>query len=171
MSAPNEQRFLELVNGSKPKLLRVCRAYASNRADQDALYQEIHFQMWRALPDRKDQTFLLTWLYRVALNTAISFVCKNRTRAARTVKPADERRETLENARQPDSSHNGPIARLYTAIAQLSNLEKALATLYLESLSYEEIAAVMGISAGKVGVILLRLKQKLSTLIGEANHE
>jgi DNA-directed RNA polymerase specialized sigma24 family protein len=74
-SAPeNDARFLELIAENRPKLLKVCRVYAWAREDRDDLYQEILFQIWRALPSLKDNSLANTWLYRIALNTAITFV-------------------------------------------------------------------------------------------------
>lgn len=81
----DERSYLELVNENRIRILRVCRVYAWNSADQDDLYQEILFQIWRALPDLKTNQFANTWLYRVAINTAISFVRKRASRLDRVV--------------------------------------------------------------------------------------
>ncbi|MSU57033.1 MAG: hypothetical protein EXS35_02430 [Pedosphaera sp.] len=70
----DEHKFLELVNENRNRILRVCRVYSWNSADQDDLYQEILSQIWRGLPGLKEKQFANTWLYRVAINTAISFV-------------------------------------------------------------------------------------------------
>src|SRR4051812_23139060 len=77
----DEHTFLQLVNENQNKILKVCRVYTWNSADRDDLYQEILFQIWRALPGLKEKQFANTWLYRVAINTAIAFV---RKRASRT---------------------------------------------------------------------------------------
>jgi RNA polymerase sigma-70 factor, ECF subfamily len=164
----DEQRFLELVNENRKKILRVCRAYAWNSSDQDDLYQEMLFQIWRGLPALKEKQFANTWLYRVVINTAISFVRKRASRSDRVVhfEHADltraiESRQTLEE--NPDDC----IARLYTAIYRLNPLEKALVTLFLEDLTYQQIAEATGISANNVGVMLHRAKRKLSDLMME----
>ena len=81
----DEHKFLELVNENRNKILRICRVYAWNSADQDDLYQEILFQIWRGLPGLKEKQFANTWLYRVAINTAISFVRKRASRSDRVV--------------------------------------------------------------------------------------
>ena len=81
----DEHKFLALVNENRNKILRICRVYAWNSADQDDLYQEILFQIWRGLPDLKEKQFANTWLYRVAINTAISFVRKRASRSDRVV--------------------------------------------------------------------------------------
>src|SRR5437016_5361218 len=71
---PDEQQFLDLINGNRPRILKICRVYAWNAADRDDLYQEILFQIWRALPGLKQDNHANTWLYRIAINTSISFL-------------------------------------------------------------------------------------------------
>ncbi len=81
----DEHKFLELVTENRNRILRVCRVYAWNAADQDDLYQDILFQIWRGLLTLKEKQFANTWLYRVAINTAISFARKRASRACRVV--------------------------------------------------------------------------------------
>ena len=164
----DEHRFLELVNENRNKILRVCRVYAWNSADQDDLYQEILFQICRGLPDLKEKQFANTWLYRVAINTAISFVRKRALRSDRVVhfEHADLTR-TIESRQTNEEDSGDRAANLYSAIFKLDPLEKALVTLFLEDLTYEEIAEATGISANNVGVMLHRAKKKLSGLMKE----
>lgn len=164
----DEHRFLELVNENRNRILRVCRVYAWNAADQDDLYQEILFQIWRGLPTLKEEQFAGTWLYRVAINTAISFARKRDSRAGRVVhfEHADLTR-TIESQQATETSADDRIADLYTAIYKLNPLEKALVTLFLEDLTYEQMAEALGISANHVGVMLHRAKKKLSCLMAE----
>ncbi|MEP6663427.1 MAG: RNA polymerase sigma factor [Verrucomicrobiota bacterium] len=167
---PNdEQRFLDLVDENRGKLLKICRVYGWNREDQDDLYQEIVFQIWRGLPNLKEESFANTWLYRVALNASMSFVRKKTSRGAiKTTNYDHEQIEQLLETQPPTNPQNEQLAHLYEAIAQLNDLEKALITLFLEDLSYEQIAAVMGVTESNVGVMLHRAKKKLSTLMKEA---
>lgn len=166
-----EQKFLELVNENRNKILKVCRVYAWNSADQDDLYQEILFQIWRGLPALKEKQFASTWLYRVAINTAISFVRKRASRSDRIVYVAhDDLAHTIESQQKTEDSADERIARLYTAIFKLNPLEKALVTLFLEDLTYEQMAEVTGINASHVGVMLHRARKKLSTLMEAANE-
>jgi RNA polymerase sigma-70 factor (ECF subfamily) len=167
-SPTDEHKFNELVNENRGRILRVCRAYAWNSADQDDLYQEIVLQVWRGLPGLKDKQFAGTWLYRVALNTAMSFVRKRASRALRVIhfEPADLER-TIESRQAKDEIVDDRIALLYTAIYRLDPLEKALVTLLLEDLTYEQIAEATGISANHVGVMLHRAKKKLSCVMME----
>ena len=164
----DEPKFLELVNKNRDRILRVCRVYAWNSADQDDLYQEILCQIWRGLPTLKENNFANTWLYRVAINTAISFVRKRASRLDRVVHfdHADLTR-TIESRQTTEENTDDRIASLYTAIYKLNPIEKALVTLFLEDFTYEQIAEAMGITANNVGVMLHRSKRKLSCLMME----
>ena len=162
----NEHTFLDLVNENRNRILKVCRVYAWNSADQDDLYQEILFQIWRGLPALKENQFASTWLYRVAINTAISFVRKRAIRSDRVVYVghADLTR-TIESRQANAEATDDRIANLYTAIFKLDPLEKALVTLFLEDFTYEQMAEVTGISANHVGVMLHRARKKLFSLM------
>jgi RNA polymerase sigma-70 factor (ECF subfamily) len=165
---PDEHTFLKLVNENRNRILRVCRVYAWNSADQDDLYQEILFQIWRSLPDLKEKQFVNTWLYRVAINTAISSVRKRASGSDRIIhfEHADLTR-AIESRQTTEENTDDRIASLYTAIYKLNPIEKALVTLFLEDLTYEQIAEATGISANNVGVMLHRAKKKLSSLMTE----
>jgi RNA polymerase sigma-70 factor, ECF subfamily len=164
----DEHKFLELVNENRNRILKVCRVYAWNSADQDDLYQDILFQIWRGLPGLKEKQFANTWLYRVAINTAISFVRKRTIRTDRVVyvEHADLTR-TIESQQATEQNTDERIANLYTAIFKLDPLEKALVTLFLEDFTYEQMAEVTGINANHVGVMLHRARKKLSGLMTE----
>ena len=164
----DEHKFLELVNENRNRILRVCRVYAWNSADQDDLYQEILLQIWRGLSALKEERFANTWLYRVAINTAISFVRRRASRFDRVIhfEHADLTR-TVESRQTTADNTGDRIAELYTAIYKLDPLEKALITLFLEDITYEQMAEATGISANHVGVMLHRAKKKLSCLMME----
>ena len=124
------------------------------------------------LPGLKEATYANTWLYRIAINTSISFVRRRASRGGPAV-PLDHEQLThhIESRQTRDDGAEEQLARLYDAIAQLNEVEKALVTLFLEDLSYDEMAEVLGLSAGNVGVMLHRAKKKLFTFMKEAAHE
>ena len=165
----DEHKFLELVNENRNRILRVCRVYAWNSADQDDLYKEILSQIWRGLPGLKEKQFANTWLYRVTINTAISFVRKRASRSDHVIhfEHADLTR-AIESRQTTEENTDDRIADLYTAIYKLDPLEKALVTLFLEDFTYEQIGEATGINASHVGVMLHRAKKKLSSLMMEA---
>jgi RNA polymerase sigma-70 factor (ECF subfamily) len=142
--------------------------YAWNSADQDDLYQEILFQIWRGLPGLKERQFANTWLYRVAINTAISFVRKRASGSDRVVhfEHADLT-HAIESRQTTEGSTDDRMANLYTAIYKLNPLEKALITLFLEDFTYEQMAEATGINANNVGVMLHRARRKLFQLMKE----
>jgi RNA polymerase sigma-70 factor (ECF subfamily) len=168
----DEHRFLELVHENRNRILKICRVYAWNAADQDDLYQEILFQIWRGLPGLKEKQFANTWLYRVAINSAISFVRKRSVRSDRVVyvQQSDLTR-TIESRQATEEKTDERLANLYSAIFKLDPLEKALITLFLEDFTYEQMAEITGISANHAGVMLHRAKKKLSCLMKEAPNE
>src|SRR5205823_12387849 len=164
----DEQKFLELVNENRNRILRVCRVYSWNSADQDDLYQEILFQIWRGLPGLKQDAYANTWLYRVPINTAISFVRKRAAGSDGVVHFEHADLTRMIESRQTTEEHTDDrMAIPYPAIYKLDPLEKALVTLFLEDLTYEQIAEATGISANHVGVMLHRAKKKLSCLMKE----
>lgn len=168
----DEHKFHELVTENRNRILRICRVYAWNSADQDDLYQEVLLAIWRSLPTLKENQFANTWVYRVAINIAISFVRKRATRLERVVhfEPADLTR-TIEAQQVSEVSSDDRIAALYTAIYKLDPLEKALITLFLEDFTYEQMSEATGISSSNVGVMLHRTKKKLFGLMsGEASQ-
>ena len=166
----DEHNFLELLNENRNRILKVCRVYSRNPCDQEDLYQEILFQIWRALPGLKQNAYANTWLYRIAINTSISFI---RKRAARGGRPLQfehaELTRHIEARQTYDQQQDETLAKLYEAIAQLDAVERAIITLFLEDLSYEQIADVIGVNANNVGVMLHRAKKKLSALMTERN--
>ena len=169
---PDEHKFLELVNENRNRILKVCRVYSWNPTDQEDLYQEILFQIWRALPGLKNNSYANTWLCRIAINTSISFVRKCAARGGRALQlDHAELARHIEARQTNDPQADDRLGKLYKAIAQLDAVERALITLFLEDLSYEQIADVLGVSANNVGVMLHRAKKKLSALMTEAAHE
>ena len=133
------------------------------------MYQEILFQIWRGLPALREAQFANTWLYRVAINTAISVVRKRASRTDRVVyvEHADLTR-TIESQQTTDENANDRIAHLYNVIFKLDPLEKALVTLFLEDFTYEQMAEITGINPNHVGVMLHRARKKLFGLMEAA---
>lgn len=169
-----ENDFLALVEANRPRILRICRVYGWTPADAEDLYQEILFQIWRGLPNLRDKAHANTWLYRVAINTGITFT--RRTKSARNTFPA-ENGQLLAWADQHQLQNAAPepnpqLDTLHAALAKLGKVEKGVVTLFLEDLSYADIAEVMGLNANLVGVLLHRTKKKLFELMQqEVTHE
>ena len=153
-------------------IYKVARAFAAVEADQQDLIQEILLQLWGSLPRFEGKAKASTWIYRVALNTALAWRRKETKRHA-TQTPLIE----IENfpATEADSAQRlareETVARLYDAIHQLPKVDAALVLLYLEDVSYREMAEVLGLSESNVGVKLNRAKTALAELMKEVTHE
>jgi RNA polymerase sigma factor (sigma-70 family) len=152
-----QERFQTLVDEHRKILYKVCNSYCRNRDDRDDLAQEIVVQLWRSFGSFDERYRFSTWMYRIALNVAISFYRRENTRT-RHVIPADER--LLEAI---DDAHSQPqeIRILYQFIEALDPLNKALVLLYLDGYSYGEIANVLGISETNVATKISRLKRTM----------
>jgi RNA polymerase sigma-70 factor (ECF subfamily) len=121
-------------------------------------------QLWRAYPNFRGQAKISTWMYRIALNTAISSFRKQK----RQIKTQHfEANDTLFNkfTEHTNIEEDENLAQMYAAIARLKDLEKAIVMLYLEDYSYEKIANILGISSNHIGVKLHRIKLKLKTMV------
>jgi RNA polymerase sigma-70 factor (ECF subfamily) len=153
-----QDRFLGLLDEQKKILYKVAGAYCRNPADRPDLVQEMVVQLWRSF-DRYDERYRFsTWMYRIALNVAISFY-RSETRRTRTTVPAEE--SILEIAADDPAGADESLEMLYRFIGQLDELDRALILLYLDGNRHDTIAEVLGISETNVGTKISRIKQKL----------
>ncbi len=156
-----EKDFEMLIVEHQTLILKVCDVYCHNEADKKELFQDIVIHLWKGLPSFKGQSKLSTWIYRVSLNTAISWVRKKKRN--RLIFP--EKIPELPVSSSSEGTDQTRIQALYRAIDQLKTIEKAIILLYLEERSYSEIAEIMGISEKNVSVRLVRMKKKLEKLL------
>ena len=152
-------------------VLKVARAYTGTADDCQDLAQEILLQVWRSAAAFQGRSSASTWVYRVALNTALGWRRKEGRRRARQ-RPLIEVKEP--SAAGPDSAEQTcrreTVERLYTAIHRLPEADVALVLLYLDDLSYRQMAEVLGISESNVGVKLNRVRKTLLALLEEEQH-
>jgi RNA polymerase sigma-70 factor, ECF subfamily len=153
-------------------VLKVARAYTLTTEDCQDLAQEILFQVWRSLPRFQGRASASTWFYRIALNTALNWHRKEHRRQSRQ-QPILEIEDL--SVAMPDSAQHvvqrEAIERLYAAIRQLPKTDAALVVLYLDDLTYRQMAEVLGISETNVGVKLNRAKKTLGELMRDVSHE
>jgi RNA polymerase sigma-70 factor (ECF subfamily) len=159
--APVDEAFLAMVNEYRAAIHRVTRAYAAPGDDRRELFQEIVYQLWRTFPRFRGDASRMTWVYRVALNTAISST-RRRRRVPEHVPMRDEHHPVVAALSTRDDSRGDRLSR---ALHQLTDAERALMTCYLDDMSYERIAQVLGISESNVGVRLHRVKAKLQRVV------
>ncbi len=151
------QEFTNMLRQYEPLVYKICNLYAVNIEDRKDLFQEIVLQAWGAYPRFRQESAVSTWLYRVALNTAITHKRKQKKYA--TVLDLDL---DLHDEYAPLYSEEHKI--LHQLIGNLPALDKALVLLYMEDRSHQEIADIMGISTSNVGTKLGRMKDKLKKL-------
>ncbi|MCC6571795.1 MAG: sigma-70 family RNA polymerase sigma factor [Chitinophagales bacterium] len=154
-----EQLFIQTINQHQGIIHKVCRMYCSGQEDHHDLFQEIVLQLWKAFPGFRQESKISTWMYRIALNTAISGLRKKKIQTT----GIDAIAFQLED-RQEENPEVG-LQQLYKAIEHLSDVEKSIVLLYLEDKPYDEIAEITGITANYVAVKMNRIKEKLRTIL------
>ncbi|RWY50997.1 RNA polymerase sigma factor [Mucilaginibacter gilvus] len=155
----NKDQFLHLIQHNKKLIFKVCNTYCADAEDRKDLVQEVIIQLWRSF-EKYDNTYKLsTWMYRIALNTAISFYRSDNKRRSNTTSIS----ENIIEIPNDDTSVelNEKITLLYQFIGQMNKLDKALMILYLDNNSYKDMADILGISETNVATKISRLKQYL----------
>lgn len=159
--------FLETLRSNAGIIRKVANAYCQNAADRDDLIQDITMQLWRSWTSYNPKYKLSTWIYKIALNVAISF-CRKTYRRQALVRAIEANHSQILSVSN-DSELSDNLRQLYQFISELDELNRALILLYLERYSYEEIADTLGISKTNVATKISRIKQKLKNRFQEAN--
>ncbi len=163
-----QERFEALVARHRGIIFKIAHAYSRDPEDRRDLAQEIVAQVWRAFPTFDATRRFSTWMYRIALNVAISHR-RSSTQRARYVSPLDV--EALAALEDPASTEpDVRLRELQRAIAQLDDFHRALIVLYLEGHDYREIADVLGITETNVATRLSRLRQRLREQLVDDSH-
>lgn len=154
-----QNSFLKIVEENQGIIYKVCKMYRDSNEDQEDLYQEIVLQLWKAYPKFQEESKVSTWMYRIALNTAIATFRKNKIKL--------EFKETISKEYHSNytESQSENEERLFEAIRTLSKADRAFIALYLEDYSYKEIAQITGITENYVGVKISRIKEKLKNIL------
>ncbi|MEO6453151.1 MAG: sigma-70 family RNA polymerase sigma factor [Ginsengibacter sp.] len=154
-----EKEFLKLIYDYQNIIYKVCKTYRDTREDQEDLFQEIVYQLWKSYPSFKGESKISSWMYRIALNTAIAIYRKPKL----PVDYVDKMPEQVHTGIGQQVSENEE--RLFDALRTLNDTEKALISLFLEDFTYQEIAAITGITESNTGVRLNRIKNKLKKIL------
>ncbi len=157
-----EQAFIEMINANRGTIFKVCNLYCRENENRKDLFQEIVLQLWKSYPFFRKEAADHTWVYRVALNTAIS---NFRKESKKPIKKSLTEEEFQLPAIPDFADEKEQMGLLNEAIDLLSEIEKAVIMLYLDEKTYDEIAGIIGISNSNVGVRLNRIKTKLSNII------
>ena len=154
-----EKDFVKIIAENQGIIYKVCKMYRDSKEDQEDLFQEVVLQLWKAYPTFRAASKVSTWMYRIALNTAIAVYRKQRIELEFKDKiPVAHQSKQLE----PTSENE---ERLFEAIRVLNKADRAIIALYLEDYPYHEIAEVIGITENYVGVKISRIKEKLKNIL------
>jgi RNA polymerase sigma factor (sigma-70 family) len=156
-TSERQERFQALVEEHKKILYKVCHSYCRNPADRDDLAQEIIVQLWRSFGAFDERVRFSTWMYRIALNVAISFYRRESARKKHLLPGSEHMLEAIDEP----GDRSEEVGLLYQWIGELDPLNKALVILYLDGNNYRETADILGISETNVATKISRLKQAM----------
>ena len=162
MNKELEHSFVTQLEANQNIVHKICRLYTHDSDSHNDLFQEITIQLWRAFPKFRGDSKFSTWMYRVALNTAITLYRKSK----RKIKTQDFESISFKiSAEVYDDTEEQQLKLMYSAVKELNDIDKALVFLYLEDKSYREISAALGISEVNARVKMNRTKEKLRKIL------
>ncbi|TDS14419.1 RNA polymerase sigma-70 factor (ECF subfamily) [Maribacter caenipelagi] len=162
MNKELEHKFVTELQDNQNIVHKVCTLYTNDRDSHNDLFQEITIQLWKAYPKFRGEAKFSTWMYRVALNTAITLYRKNKRR----IDTADYESIIFKiKADEYDETEELQLKLMYKAVKQLNDVDKALVFLYLEDKNYAEISETLGITEVNARVKMNRIKTKLRTIL------
>ena len=161
MKASKEDEFLATIDSHKKIIFKVVNSYCRNKGERSDLQQEIIIQLWNSFDKYNPDYKYSTWMYRIALNAAISFYRKEKKWSVKNYSYSEELIYSTTEENEYDTALDLNIKRLHEFINDLNELNKALMLLYLEDKPYDEIADILGITKTNVATKISRLKLKL----------
>lgn len=153
-----ESTFLKVVNENLGIAHKIARVYFDDPMSREDVVQEMMFQLWRSYPSFDHRSKFSTWMYRVCLNTALTHFSKSKKFSSQQLT------DSHYNIPDPESARDDMDIML-SAISMLPKLNRAIVLLYLEGMSYEEIASITGLSQKNVGVRLFRIRKELTEFV------
>lgn len=156
---PLEKQFTQVIKANEAIIFKISTVYTRTKEDQQDLYQDIIIQLWKAFVRFRNEAQISTWIYRIALNTAITRLRKTKKRATQV--PIDQ--AVLQYTENTDPEFEARIKLLYSYIETLNDLDKGIILLYLEDKSHGEIAGIIGLSVTNVGTRISRIRKKMKT--------
>jgi RNA polymerase sigma-70 factor (ECF subfamily) len=161
-----EQVFKEIFQANSKKIYHLCFGYTGDDASANDLLQETFLKVWQNLDKFRNQAMISTWIYRIAVNTCLTYLKKEKRQAKDELTP-----NMIENTEEglADKEKQEQIKTLYTCISKLDENERIIITLVMDEIPYPEIAEISGISEGNLRVKIHRIKHKLTELYNQ--HE
>ncbi|SHL39988.1 RNA polymerase sigma-70 factor, ECF subfamily [Chryseobacterium carnipullorum] len=168
MSSQTETAFLKLVNQHKGILYKASRIYADSLEDREDLQQEILIQLWKSYRNFKGNSEFSTWMYRVAINTAITYLKKEKQRTSNQTDVPSHFEVQNEDY---NPAKDKQLEVFYRAVQELKALEKAIIFYFMEGMSHKEIGENLGLSEVNARVKLNRTKEKIQQIIKKSGYE
>ncbi len=156
MDSQQKKDFEKIVMEQKSTIYSVCFMFASSREEADDLFQEVLLNLWNGFGKFRGVSSPRTWVYRVSLNTCISYKRKKKIKTSPL--------EISDDVIAGDTPQSRQSKQLHKRISKLEPLDRAIVLLWLEDLPYDEIASIVGVSTGSLGMRLMRIKEKLKSL-------
>ena len=157
----DKKEFIEIIQRNEGIIYKVAKVYTDCKDDEQDLYQEIVYQLWKSFHSFRNESKISTWIYRIALNTSLTHFKKEKRKGDHV--PIDE--VLLNQSDINDTLKEERIEILYDQIRKLNAIDKGIIFLYLEGKNYEEIASITGFTATNIGTRLGRIKQKIISQI------
>jgi RNA polymerase sigma-70 factor (ECF subfamily) len=161
-----KEEFIEILTNYQGILHKVNLIYFRNISDREDNFQEIVYQLWKSFPNLQNKNSIGSWIYAVSINTSISKLKKESRIEYRNSFP--ESLDTIDTFEEIASNENFRL--LFQAIYNLNEIDKSIMLLYLDEMSYDEIAEILGISKSNVGVRINRAKEILKQNLNHLNH-
>lgn len=164
MNTPKEKQFQTLLEESKGSIYRICKSYLYDESQQEDLFQEIVLELWKSMDRFRHEAKWNTYIYRIALNTAIRYNLKHKRQ--KEISPQVVKSElyaTEHGSSQVEKEEQ--LAQMHRCIQQLDSADRLIISLVLEDLSYKEIAEILESNVNHVGVKINRIKKKLLKLM------
>jgi RNA polymerase sigma factor (sigma-70 family) len=158
---PDKQEFVNLIQGNKGIIYKICNSYCTNREDRDDLAQEIVYNLWKSYHAFNPQFKFSTWMYRIALNVAISFYRKESK--SNVYVPFSEHLIVFDDSAEGQADSESQLTLLWKFINELKEIDKSIMLLYLDDRSHKEIAEITGITPTNVATKIMRIKDKLKS--------
>ena len=158
-----EEEFNALIKANHASIYRICRAYLYDVSHANDLYQEILFQIWKSIQNFKGNSRVSTWVYRVAVNTAISYNLKNKKHSHEAL--PDLANQPYDDTLTAKVEQDAQLDRLRYCISKLEAQNRLIISLVLEERSYKDIAEITGTNINHVGVKINRIKGLLLKLM------
>lgn len=159
MTQQEQQKvFTQWLSEHKGLFFKIVRSFTQSKMEEDDLFQEIAVQVWRSVPCFKNKSAVSTWIYRVALNTAITWTTRENKQREQN-KQIQNDGFVLEAVVEEQDSR---LDWLYGEVAKMNEVDRSVALLLLDGYSYKEMAEIIGISEGAIGVKIHRIKKHLT---------